>query len=64
MTILSNFKKVAMLKRVFAFMFNNVQRPFIFGNRSGGAVGLSVRLKSGRLDVLIPAAEDLSRKNR
>ena len=33
-------------------------------NRGGGAVGESVRLASGRLGVRIPAATDLSRKNR
>ena len=33
-------------------------------NRGGGAVGKSVRLASGRLRVRIPAATDLSRKNR
>ena len=32
--------------------------------RGDGAVGWSVRLGSGRLGVRIPAATDLSRKNR
>ena len=34
------------------------------GDRGGGAVGQSIRLASGRLGVGIPAATDLSHKNR
>ena len=41
---------------------NNSQNLKLY--RGDGAVGWNVRLGSGRLGVRIPAATDLSRKNR